>query len=68
MKIILFLLAILTGCPKKSLESIEEAERKARVEELMNLEDEDLDNLPENGDEEDSASPEILEEISYPGE
>ena len=50
--ILLLPFLIILGCPKKSLESIEEEEREVRVRELIGLEEDDLDDLPESEDKE----------------
>ena len=42
---------LLLGCPKKDLPSIEEAERREKLQELLEEEDEVFDELPEAGEE-----------------
>lgn len=43
---------LLAGCPKHPEKSVEESEREARLKELMEMEDEDMEGIPEAGEEE----------------
>lgn len=58
MRTILFtFLLLLIGCPKnKNTKSISEIEREKALQELMNIEDEDLSEFPEEREKEDLLS------------
>ena len=59
-KLFLALALLLTGCPKASSKNFNpvEEERREKLRELMDQEDEDFDNIPEAGEEEDLADDE----------
>ena len=49
-------LLLLTACPKKETKTIEELEREATLQELMSLPEDELDDLPEAGEEDSDQS------------
>ena len=50
-------LLLLTACPKKETKTIEDVEREAALQELMSLPEDELDDLPEAGEENSDQKP-----------
>ena len=48
--LLFFIIAFLTGCPKKDMKTLDEIEKEQQLRELLEEEDEIWDDLPEAGD------------------